>query len=145
SRTMRRGLATAAILQLAIMPALAHRLDEYLQGTILSIDSDQVNAQITLTPGVAVLPVVLAGIDPHGEEAISKAKQRAYARRVLGDLNLTIDGHPLTPQLLSVRFPSAGEMQDGRGEIRIEFNADLPAGGRNRKLIFKNHHQSQIS
>ena len=125
---MTRRLAAAAILQLAITPVLAHRLDEYLQGTIISIDSDRLHAQITLTPGIAVLPLVLAAINPHGEEAISKAKQRAYARRVLGDINLTIDGNPLTPQLFSVRFSSAAEMQDGRGEIQIEFSADLPAG-----------------
>src|SRR5262249_31712060 len=48
-------------------------------------------------------------------------------------------------QLLSVQFPSAEEMKDGRGEIQIELSADLPRGGRNRKLIFKNHHQSQIA
>jgi hypothetical protein len=130
---------------LAITPALAHRLDEYLQGTILSVDSHRLHAQITLTPGVAVLPVVLAAIDPHGGEVISETKQRAYALRVLGDIDFTIDGHILRPQLLSVQFPGTEEMKDGRGEIQIEFNADLPRGGRSRKLVFKNHHQSRIA
>ncbi len=31
------------------------------------------------------------------------------------------------------------------GEIQIEFSANLPAGGSNRKLVFENHHQSRIA
>ena len=36
-------------------------------------------------------------------------------------------------------------MKEGRGEIRLEFTADLPRGGRTRKLTIENHHQSRIS
>jgi hypothetical protein len=36
-------------------------------------------------------------------------------------------------------------MQEGLGEIRMEFTADLPAGGGRRKLVFENHHQARIS
>jgi len=50
---MKAGIL-AAILALAVTPASAHRLDEYLQGTIVSIEKTQVRAQMTLTPGVAV-------------------------------------------------------------------------------------------
>ena len=35
-------------------------------------------------------------------------------------------------------------MKEGLGEIRIEFSADLPSGGGNRRLVFENHHQSRI-
>jgi hypothetical protein len=47
--------------------------------------------------------------------------------------------------LISVEFPGVEEMKQGLGEIQIEFNADLPRGGRDRRLIFENHHQSRIS
>jgi hypothetical protein len=142
---MKPALAAGAILLLAGTPALAHRLDEYLQGTLISVEKGRIQTQITLTPGVAVLPAVLADIDADGDGVISETEQRAYARKVLRDLSVTVDGRPLTLQMLSLRFPGIAEMKDGSGEIQIEFTADLPRGGGDRKLIFKNHHQSPIA
>ncbi len=136
---------TVAMLLLAGMPALAHRLDEYLQGTILSVEKNRLQAQMTLTPGVAVYPIVLAGIDTNADGTISETEQRAYAGQVLGDLSLSIDGHRLTPRLVSMEFPTIEEMKAGRGEIRIEFDADLPGNGGNRRLTLENHHQSRIA
>jgi len=136
---------TAAILVLAGTPAFAHRLDEYLQGTILSIEKDRLQAQMTLTPGVAVFPLLIASIDTDSNGVISEKEQSAYAGRVLRDLSLSIDGDRLTPQLLSMRFPTVAEMKDGLGEIRLDFKAELPRGGRNRKLTLENHHQSGIA
>ena len=137
--------ATAAILLMAGSCASAHRLDEYLQGALLSVEKSRMQAQITLTPGLAVLPAVLAEIDTNADGAISATEQRAYAAKVLRDLSFTIDGHPLTPQLMSVRFPSLAEMQDGNGAIQIECAAALPPGRRgNRKLVFENLHLRAI-
>lgn len=142
---MRRQLAAIAILFWGGAPALAHRLDEYLQGALLSVGKTSLQAQLTLTPGVAVFPIVIADIDTDKDGTISEAEQRAYAGRILTDLSLAIDGHRLTPQLSSIRFPAIDEMKDGNGEIQIEFHADLPPGGRNRRLDFENHHQSRIA
>jgi len=142
---MKTRLAAAAMILLAGTPALAHRLDEYLQGTLISVEKNRLQAQITLTPGVAVFQVLLAEIDTDADGVISETEQRAYAARVLRDLSLTIDGHPLTPRLISRQFPTIQEMQAGRGEIQIEFSADLPLGGANRRLIFENHHFRQIA
>ena len=36
-------------------------------------------------------------------------------------------------------------MKEGRGEIRIEFSAEVPRNGPNRKLTLENHHQSRIA
>ncbi len=142
---MKSNLAAGMILLWVGMPAPAHRLDEYLQGTILSVEKNRLQAEMTLTPGVAVYPVVLAAIDTDADGVISAAEQRTYAERVLRDLSLAIDGHRLTPRLVSVEFPAAGEMEEGRGEIRIEFHADLPRDASNRKLTLENHHQSRIA
>ena len=109
--------AAAALLALAGTPATAHRLDEYLQGTILSVEKNRIQAQMTLTPGVAVFPLLLAGMDTDANGIISDAEQRAYASRILRDLSLTIDGSRLTANLLSIRFPAIDEMREGRGEI----------------------------
>jgi hypothetical protein len=135
---------SAAFLILAA-PAVAHRLDEYLQGTILSVERDVLHAQMSLTPGVMVLPAVMAQIGDAPTRAASQAEQRAYAARVLQDLVLSIDGHPLKPRLVSLQFPSVEEMNAGLGQIRLNFDADLPPGGPLRKLSLENHHLSGIS
>ena len=100
---------------------------------------------LRLTPGIAVSSTVLANIDNNADSVISEPEKRAYAERVLADLSLTVDGAGLTPRLVSVDFPEVEEMKEGLGEIRIAFTAALPAGGRNRRLVFENHHQSQIA
>jgi hypothetical protein len=142
---MKPALSAAVIFLMAGTPGLAHRLDEYLQGTIISVGKNRVEAQMTLTPGVKVFPALLAEIDTDGNGVISEIEQHAYAGRILRDLSLKIDGQPLTPQLLSVQFPAIEEMREGRGEIQLEFSANLPPGGPNRKLILENRHQSRIA
>jgi len=140
-----RLIVATAIVALAVTPAVAHRLDEYLQGTLISIEKSRVQAEITLTPGVAVFPMLLKTIDVDRDGTISEGEKLAYAARVLRDLSLSIDGRSLTPRLLSTRFPAIDAMKEGRGEIRIEFDSDLPGGGPGRKLVLQNHHQSGIA
>ena len=130
---------------LAATPAWGHRLDEYLQGAILTVEKNRVEVEMTLTPGVAVYRGLIAQIDTNSDGVISEAEQHAYAESVVRDLSLTIDGSRLAPELLSIRFPALDEMKEGRGEIQLDFNVALPAGGRTRKLVFENHHQSRIS
>jgi hypothetical protein len=138
--------AVAAILLSLGALASAHRLDEYLQATIISVEKGRVQAFMRLIPGVAVSSSVISTIDTNGDGTISDAERQSYAARVLGDLSLSIDGHPLKPHLDSVTFPAIAEMKEGLGEIQIEFSADLPPGSTaNRKLVFENHHQSKIS
>src|SRR5271155_2151138 len=123
---MSGALATAAaILLLFEGSASAHRLDEYLQATIFSVEKDRVQAFLRLTPGVAVSPIVIWTIDTNGDGSISETEQKAYAERVLRDLSLSVDGHPLKLRLVSVDFPTADDMKNGLGEIQIEFMADL--------------------
>jgi hypothetical protein len=140
-----RSIAIAAICLLSGAPAFAHRLDEYLQATLISVEKNRIHAQIRLTPGVAVFPVVLASIDTDADGVVSETEQRAYAERVRRDLSLTIDGQWLRLRLVSIQFPPIQEMKDGRGEIEIEFDANLPRSGPRRILTFENHHLSGIA
>ena len=71
-----------AILLLAATSAFGHRLDEYLQGALISVEKNRFEAEITLTPGVAVFSLVLAAIDSDGDGVISKTERRAYAEEV---------------------------------------------------------------
>jgi hypothetical protein len=141
-----KKLFTIAVAILLLLPAiaLAHRLDEYLEATILSVERDRVEGSLRLVPGVAVSSAVIASIDTNADGILSLSEQQAYALRVLRDISLGVDSRRLVPRLVSADFPSLDEMKQGLGEIQINFNADLPTGGINRKLIFENHHQRQI-
>jgi hypothetical protein len=139
---MMRRLMAAILLASA---APAHRLDEYLQATLFSVEKQRVEAQIRLTPGVAVLPAVLASIDSDADGTISAAEQRSYAQKVRGDLSLSIDGDRLPLELVSIQFPKIEQMKEGLGEIRLDLRAQLPSGGARRSLAFQNRHQSGIA
>lgn len=142
---MKATFTAAVILALGATSPFAHRLDEYLQGAIVSVEKNRLETELTMTPGVAIFPELIAEIDADGDGTISAAEQRAYALRVVHDLSLALDGHPLTPRLLTFQFPSIAEMKDGLGEIRLVFEAELPAGGANRRLVIENHHLNRIS
>jgi hypothetical protein len=135
--------AAVAIFLLLGGVAAAHRLDEYLQATMISVDKDHVQASMRLIPGVTVASAVIASIDTNGDGVISKAEQHVYAEHVLAGLSLSIDGKRLTPRLISADFPDIAQMKEGLGEIHIEFSADLPPGGPNRKLILESYPQFQ--
>jgi hypothetical protein len=120
--------------------AFAHRIDEYLQATILSVEGNRVQASMRLIPGILVSSSVIAAIDGNGDGAFSDGEERAYAQRVLDDLTITIDGKSVPPKLISWSFPQPAQMRDGLGEIHIEYAMDLPSGGQDRSLIVANHH-----
>jgi hypothetical protein len=138
-------VATAAILLMLGAGVLAHRLDEYLQAIILSVEKDHVQASMRLIPGVAVASNVLASIDTNGDGIISEAEQRAYAERVLRDLSITVDGKSASPTLVSQKFPAIEEIKAGLGEIQIEFTVELAHGGPERRIVLENHHRNEIS
>jgi hypothetical protein len=96
-----------------------------------------------LIPGVAVSSAVIASIDTNGDGSLSSAEQSAYVQRVLSELSLSIDGRRLTPHLVSANFPQIQEMRDGVGEIHVEYKAELPSGGPDRRLVLENHNRAQ--
>jgi hypothetical protein len=141
---MRPAAASLILFSLGTL-ASAHRLDEYLQATTISLEKDRVEAQIRLTPGVAVFPFIMATIDTDGDGVISTSEQRAYAERVLGDLSLAVDGDRLRLQLISTKFPTTDEMKEGRGSIQIDFAGAVRRDSPERTLSFENHHQKRIA
>jgi hypothetical protein len=144
---MRRAtlVVTSTLLLSLATPAFAHRVDEYLQATTIAVEKERVHAQIRLTPGVEVFPVVLAFIDTDRDGIFSATEQRAYAERVLRDLSLSVDGKRLALRLASASFGDMELMRDGRGVIQIDFDAPVPRGGGDRRLVFENHHFSRIA
>jgi hypothetical protein len=137
--------ATVVCVLLLGRSAWAHRIDEYLQATIVSLQTNEAQASMRLIPGVMVAPSVIAAIDSNHDGVFSASEKQAYAQRVLGDLSITIDGKKVLPQSLSWSFPEPAQMREGLGEIQIEYRVELPPGGSNRVLILMNHHLNPTS
>ncbi len=92
-----------------------HLLDAYLQSAKVSIGSNRIDIDLTLTPGVAIAAGVLKSIDSDGNGVISEAEQAAYAARVRDDLSLTLDGEAVALAVVKVSFPEVGRMKEGVG------------------------------
>jgi hypothetical protein len=138
-----RTIVTGAMLLIAAT-AQAHRLDEYLQATTISLTHAGVQATMRMIPGVAVFPSVLANIDVDANGVISQTEQRAYAEQVHRDVTLTLNGERVRLQLNSWTFPSIETLKEGLGEIQLEFAADVPRTGAGFKLAFENRHRGDI-
>ena len=116
-------------------------LDEYVQAAQVALAPEGVRVELRLVPGVEVAERVFALIDSDGDGQISSAEEQAYARRVLQDVALEVDGRRATLTLKGVEFPSRREMDEGVGAIRLTLaaEANLGAAGEHR-LSFRNDH-----
>ena len=85
---MRRLRLSALLVLSAIGPVSAHRLDEYLQATLIGVTPHGIEVELQLTPGIAILPGLMTVIDQDRDGRISQAEARAYAARVLRDVEL---------------------------------------------------------
>ena len=126
-------------------PAAAHRLDEYLQATRLSIGRDRINLEVDLTPGVEVAGRVLALIDTDRDGKMSSLEEQFYAQRLLDSLELAFDGRPISISLVNSSFPQFEDMAQGTGTIRLHASATFPqAGAGTHRVYYRNAHQSEI-
>jgi len=125
--------------------AESHRVDEYLQATRIALARDRIVVEVDLTPGVTVAPHVFAQIDRDGDDRVSGAEIEAYARQVLRDLILELDGRPYALTLARAECPSWPEMRDGTGTIRLEAIAKAPLGlAGHHRVHYENTHQPAI-
>lgn len=72
---MKKPSALLALLCFVSLPAGSHRLDEYLQATVLPLEPGTLTATLRLVPGVAVAPKVIASLDPDADGTISQDEQ----------------------------------------------------------------------
>ena len=146
---VRRLLMSFAVLGICLSApasAGAHRLDEYLQATRLSLDIERVGLEVDLTAGTGVASDVLAWIDTNGDGLISDAEGDAYARQMLRSVVLSVDGRPVPITLDEVHFPAFHEMSLGVGIIRVRATAKVPAAGAGRHHVsYVNTHRSESS
>ncbi len=132
-----------AILALAPL-ANAHRLDEYLQATRLSIDLNRIDIEMDLTAGEAMASQVFSWIDTNHDGEVSKAEGDAYARQVLRSVALLADGKPVPLTLIEARFPELREMNQGTGIIRLRAAGQIQDAGAGRhEVSFRNDHRPE--
>ena len=130
---------------LGVTTTVAHRLDEYLQATTLSLEPDHFTLQLRLIPGVAVASKVLTSIDRNGDGIITDVEKQRYEARVRHDLMLTLNGKPLMLRLVTSSFPLVGEISRGMGGILLTFEGKLPTARSGYRLRIENQHQPMLS
>src|SRR5216684_1861950 len=136
--------ALAGILLIFAPAASAHRLDEYLQATRLSIAVNQVRVEIDLTPGVDVAPMIFALINTDHDGRISASEAHKYANQVVQETVLEIDGHRSRLDLLKYEFPTFQEMSAGEGTIRIHARALWVGAAGEHRLVYQNNHKTDL-
>jgi hypothetical protein len=142
---MKWVVAIAAVVAFSV-PARAHQLDEYLQATRITVAMDRINLGIDLTPGVAIAPDLLLSIDPEGSARIPPHQATRYARRVLQDLLLDLDGKRQVIELISATFPARADMEAGEGTIHLQAVAKISTLRPGRyEILFRNAHLPKIS
>jgi hypothetical protein len=140
----KRFVALAGILLVFAPGASAHRLDQYLQATRLSLAQNQVGVEIDLTPGVDVAPMIFSLINTDHDGRISASEGEKYAKQVVQETILEIDGHRTRLDLLRYEFPSFQEMNTGEGMIRIYARASWVGTAGQHRLVFQNNHKPDI-
>ncbi len=123
----------------------AHRRDEYLQAARIGIDPGRVQIDLDLTPGIALAEGIVADIDRNQNGSIDADEAQAYSARVLSEIQLDIDGLPLTLELIDRQFPTEPAMFRGEGTIGLRLAAAVPplAAGKHR-VTYRNAHRNDI-
>lgn len=124
----------------------AHVLDEYVQAAQLTLAPNGIGIELRLTAGVELAERAFAMIDRDRDGEISPAEKETYARRILQDLTLAVDGRRTALTLREFQFPSKSEMKGGAGVIRLDLWADasLRSVGEHQ-IFFRNDHLPRLS
>ncbi len=122
----------------------AHRLDEYLQATRVSVAIDRIVLKMDLTPGVDVAQSIFAQINTDHDGRISESEGKIYANQVLNEIALDVDGRRLHLNLISSQFPSFQEIRAGTGVVRIEASAAWIGSPGLHSLFFQNNHKPDL-
>jgi hypothetical protein len=133
-------------LALAALPfgALAHRLDEFLQATLVDIEPDGIKLMINLTPGIDVADVVLEQIDWNRDGQISESEAATYAELLRRDLALRLDAEDLELEAAGIVVPKPAELSTGEGIIQLTFAVAMSLEAGRHVLDFENRHHPRI-
>jgi hypothetical protein len=133
------------LLGLFAQGASAHRLDEYLQATRITIEVHRIQIALDLTPGAAVADGIFNSMDLNHDGTLSTTEREAYAQSVMNAVLLTVDARPQIPKVEDAYFPTIQEMRNGEGVIRLRGTAvvsEILQG--KHHLAFSNSHRADI-
>ncbi|HUQ52140.1 MAG TPA: hypothetical protein VM692_07945 [Gammaproteobacteria bacterium] len=139
----RLGKLTLA-LQALPSAAFAHRLDEYLQATLVAIEPGRIELSIRLTPGVDVADAVLEHIDFDRDGRISESESATYSELVRRDFELRVDRETLELATIAAVLPTPAELRTGEGIIELELVAEAALAPGRHVLVLANRHDSRI-
>jgi hydrogenase/urease accessory protein HupE len=143
---MRTGLIIFSLLFFfAANTASAHRLNEYLQATTISIVKDSVRMHLRLTAGTDIAPRIIKLIDTNSDGIFSAAEQKAYIKLVLHSERLFIDEQQVSLQQSAWSFPSATDMKNGTGEIELFVAGPIPQSTSGHHLVLVNEHEKHVA
>ena len=136
--------ARLAVLLLALLAlpfaAFAHRLDEYLQATLVGIEPGGIKLMINLTPGVEVADEVLSRIDFNRDGLISESEAATYSELLRRDLTLRLDASGLEIEAVAAEWPTPAELRVGEGIIQLQFAVATALAPGRHVLVFENRH-----
>ena len=144
---MTRALLSAVIVILiASAEASAHRLDEYLQASRVSLGLGRISVEIDLTPGASIALGIITLLDRDRDGLISPLEATAYGEDVLSDVVVEFDGLPVPLTLARVEVPPVDDMRQGFGAIRLQALSELGSfGGGRHHVRLRNRHAPLFS
>ncbi|MBN9319137.1 MAG: hypothetical protein J0I28_05560 [Caulobacterales bacterium] len=137
---MRRRAALAAAFAFGPSLALAHPLDEVVQGAYLTLAPGEVRLELDLTPGSMVAGTLLARLDTDGDRVVSQAEAHAFAAEVLKQAPLRLDGRKAVWRVRSVTVPPYANLETASDTMKIFAVAERPTREGRRALVFENRY-----
>lgn len=134
------GFVGATLVLFAASEASAHRLDEYVEQTLIELAEDRVVLHVGLTPGVAVAPEVIATLDRNYDGSLDASEQASYTEQVRRALTLSLDDEPTPLRAVDMRYPAIEDMANGVATIALKFESARAVDLRSGTLRFANHH-----
>ena len=120
--------------------ASAHPMDEMVQAAYLKLEPTGLELELDLTPGELVAPRMLTLIDQNRNGQLEPTEVRAYAGRVLGQLQIRSDGQTRPLKLISTNTPKIAAFMAGGGTIQILARTTWPERAGSHTLEFQNAH-----
>ena len=114
--------------------AQAHRLDEWLQATLVHLEPDRLTLEVRIAPGAALAAGSIAEIDTDGDGRFSAAEQAVFAERIHRALAVSIDGQPWPSTLTAASFPDPVQIREGTGDVTLQFAGRVSAGAGAHRL-----------
>jgi len=124
----------------------AHRLDECLQAARIAVEPERITLELDVTPGVAIADSFIPEIDRDRDGTIAAREQQDFVRRVLGSMDVSLDGRRLELADSTATFPELAALRTGEGMIRVRASVAVPiqSAGAHR-VAFRNGYRRDVS